>query len=97
MAPPAPRSRAWLPAHAGAALSAAFVAVLVIALLSYRSVVARAEAASTVNHTNEVEDHLHRFLSHVKDAETGQRGFLLTGVENYLDPYQLALGEITAE
>jgi len=95
--PPAPRSRALLPAPAFAALVAALVAVVVIGLLSYRSLAARSEAATAVNHTNDVEDHLHRFLSQVKDAETGQRGFLLTGAESYLDPYQVALGAIAAE
>ncbi|HMG56607.1 MAG TPA: CHASE3 domain-containing protein, partial [Kofleriaceae bacterium] len=100
MNPPAsiaPRSRAWLPAPALAALIASFVALVVIALLSYRSLAARTEAAEAVNHTNEVEDRLHRFLSAVKDAETGQRGFLLTGAESYLAPYQLALGDIAVE
>ena len=95
--PPAPRSRAWLPAPALAALAAAFVAVLVIAGLTYRALAARSDAASAVNHTNDVEDHLHRFLSGLKDAETGQRGFLLTGAERYLEPYQLALGDIAVE
>src|SRR3954465_967298 len=91
------RSRALLPLPAFAALVAAVVAVLVIAGLSYRSLAARAEAADAVNHTNEVQDHLHRFLSDMKDAETGQRGYLLTGVEHYLDPYHLALGGGTIE
>ncbi|HEX7837944.1 MAG TPA: CHASE3 domain-containing protein, partial [Kofleriaceae bacterium] len=94
---PAPRSRKILPASATAALSAAVVAILVIALLSYRSLAARSEAAGAVNHTNDVEDHLHRFLSDVKDAETGQRGFLLTGAEHYLTSYQLSLGAIPSE
>src|SRR4051794_26529138 len=84
------RSRALLPLPAFAALVAAVVAVLVIAVLSYRSLAARAEAADAVNHTNEVQDHLHRFLSEIKDAETGQRGFLLTGSDAYLEPYEKA-------
>ena len=87
---PAPRSRAILP-------PAAIVAIAVIGALSYRSLLARSGAAEAVTHTNEVEDHLHRFLSSVKDAETGQRGFLLTGAEHYLAPYQLALGAIPDE
>jgi signal transduction histidine kinase/DNA-binding response OmpR family regulator len=95
--PVAPRSRASLPPQALAALTAAFAALLVIAALSYRALAARAEAADAVNHTNDVEDQLHRFLSAVKDAETGQRGFLLTGFERYLEPYQVALGNIPVE
>ena len=30
----------------------------------------------------------------LKDAETGQRGFVLTGEERYLEPYHAAIGEI---
>src|SRR5690349_16325535 len=95
--PIAPRSRAWLPLPALAALIAAGIAVLVIAGQSFRALAERSEAAEAVNHTNEVQDHLHRFLSAMKDAETGQRGFLLTGEESYLGPYLLALGDITTE
>ena len=94
---PAPRSRAWLPRPALAALVSALVAVAVIAAVTYRSLEARNTAAVAVDHTEQVEDHLHRFLSEMKDAETGQRGFLLTDAERYLDPYQLALGNIAAE
>ncbi|MEO7734159.1 MAG: response regulator, partial [Kofleriaceae bacterium] len=93
----APRSRALLPLPAFAALTAAVVAVLLIAALTYRSLAARAEAATAVNHTNEVEDHLHRFLSQIKDAETGQRGYLLTNASSYLEPYNAALGSIPIE
>lgn len=32
-------------------------------------------------------------LSNVQDAETGQRGYLLTGEESYREPFQSALGE----
>ncbi|HYE01121.1 MAG TPA: CHASE3 domain-containing protein [Alphaproteobacteria bacterium] len=32
-----------------------------------------------------------RFLGSVRDAETGQRGYLLTGEDRYLEPYRLAL------
>ena len=94
---PAPRSRALLPIAAFSAIAAALVAVLFIALLISRSLAARSEAADAVNHTNEVQDHLHRFLSAIKDAETGQRGYLLTGEASYLEPYRLALGVLPLE
>jgi signal transduction histidine kinase len=37
---------------------------------------------------------LNRVLQHVLDAETGQRGYLLTGDPRYLDPYNVAIAEI---
>ena len=40
---------------------------------------------------------LESFLSAMKDAETGQRGYLLTGDEPYLEPYNNALQVVGAE
>ncbi|MGF1719652.1 diguanylate cyclase [Vibrio kyushuensis] len=51
-----------------------------------------------VNHTNSVIYHSQLLLSAMKDAETGQRGFLLTINPEYLEPYHVgrieALGEV---
>src|SRR6476620_2738438 len=33
----------------------------------------------------------------VKDAETGQRGFIITGAENYLEPFDQAAKRLPAE
>jgi PAS domain S-box-containing protein len=38
---------------------------------------------------------LERFVSALKDTETGQRGYLLTGDERYLEPYQVGRGEVS--
>jgi PAS domain S-box-containing protein len=35
-----------------------------------------------------------RFVSALKDTETGQRGYLLTGDEEYLKPYNVGRGEV---
>jgi|GEM_PF-5535638 len=40
-----------------------------------------------VTHTYRVLNGTANFLSTVKDAETGQRGFIITGEEQYLEPY----------
>ena len=47
-----------------------------------------------VSHTNEVILGSERFLSHLKDAETGQRGFLLTANISYLTPYDIGINEV---
>jgi signal transduction histidine kinase/CheY-like chemotaxis protein/CHASE3 domain sensor protein len=65
----------------------AVVAVAIIALLSYQSLQATAASAANLSQTIEVLGHLEGLLSTLKDAETGQRGFLLTGEESYLVPY----------
>src|SRR5215210_3461936 len=35
-----------------------------------------------------------RVLSLVKDAETGQRGYVITGQDRYLEPHEIALNSI---
>jgi signal transduction histidine kinase/CheY-like chemotaxis protein/CHASE3 domain sensor protein len=65
----------------------AVVAVAIIALLSYQSLQATAASAANLSQTIEVLGRLEGLLSTLKDAETGQRGFLLTGEESYLAPY----------
>ena len=42
-------------------------------------------------------NHLYALGSTVKDAETGERGYLLTGDKTYLAPYNAALTRIRAE
>lgn len=44
-----------------------------------------------VTHTHEVLTVLEAVTSEIKDAETGQRGHLLTSKETYLEPYNSAL------
>ena len=47
-----------------------------------------------VAHTHQVRTELADLLSELKDAETGQRGYVITGDESYLEPYKSALGAI---
>jgi signal transduction histidine kinase/CheY-like chemotaxis protein/CHASE3 domain sensor protein len=65
----------------------AVLAVAIIALLSYQSLQATTTTAANLTQTIEVLGRLEGLLSTLKDAETGQRGFLLTGEESYLAPY----------
>jgi CheY-like chemotaxis protein/CHASE3 domain sensor protein len=48
-------------------------------------------------HSHEVILTLDRLLSEAQDAETGQRGFLLTGNERYLEPYTAAVSAISTK
>src|SRR5207249_5025185 len=49
-----------------------------------------------VAHTHEVIGELEALLSTLKDAETGQRGYLLAQDEKYLQPYDDALRQVDA-
>jgi CheY-like chemotaxis protein/CHASE3 domain sensor protein len=47
-----------------------------------------------VSHTHTVLEELDTLLSGLTDAETGERGFIITGDEAYLEPYNNALSTI---
>jgi methyl-accepting chemotaxis protein len=70
------------------------VVLLVIAVIGYRTTAGLVENDGLVSHSYEVQNRLTDLLSELKDAETGQRGYVITGDPAYLEPYQAALGEI---
>jgi len=78
-------------------LGASVLAVLFIALFSYRSLNSRAESANRVTESLHIIERLESALSTLKDAETGQRGFLLTGNESYLAPFNDAKTSLGTE
>jgi CheY-like chemotaxis protein len=82
-----PRAGAPLPPGPLLGFVVAVAAVAFIALLTYRSLETRSMAAKRVTHTLQVMDQLETILSLTKDAETGQRGYLLTGEDTYLEPF----------
>jgi len=47
-----------------------------------------------VVHTHQVLTQVQETLSLLKDAETGQRGFLITGERPYLEPYESAVRQV---
>ncbi len=59
----------------------------VVSVSSFRGQVRNEEGEKWVEHTFEVIQNLDSILSALIDAETGERGYLLTGTEAYLDPY----------
>jgi PAS domain S-box-containing protein len=57
----------------------------------------RIDSQRKMSDTLLVLQHLEDFLSLLKDAETGQRGYLLTGDASYLKPYSDALSQVQME
>jgi CHASE3 domain sensor protein len=47
-----------------------------------------------VAHTHQVMTQIKETLSLLKDAETGQRGYLITGDQRYLEPYESAVKQV---
>ena len=62
-----------------------------VALLSFRSTQEVVSSSSLVAHTYQVLGEFANIRSDLKDIETGQRGFLVTGEVRYLEPYDKAL------
>jgi CheY-like chemotaxis protein/signal transduction histidine kinase len=73
------------------------VAVAIIALFSYKSLQSRETTADLVTHTVRVLERIQTLMSSLKDAETGQRGYLLTGDERYLVPFVDAKSALPGE
>ncbi|HSF72653.1 MAG TPA: CHASE3 domain-containing protein, partial [Microcoleus sp.] len=74
------------------------VALLILnAATSYRNTLKLVENERWVSHTHQVLTELEATLSTLKDAETGQRGYLLTGEERYLEPYHSAIARINQQ
>ncbi|MEO7996238.1 MAG: CHASE3 domain-containing protein [Gemmatimonadaceae bacterium] len=69
------------------AVTAVAVLVLIVGSLGVFLVSEYRGAAKLVSHTLEVQKTLAHLLQRLTDAETGQRGFLLTKDEDFLDPY----------
>jgi PAS domain S-box-containing protein len=65
--------------------------MLSLGIYSYRNLSATHEANRLEKHTYLVILELKELLSAVKDAESGQRGYLITGYRQYLEPYQHAV------
>ncbi len=68
--------------------------VLTNAIVSYRSVRRVAVNNERVLKNTRVLAEMQEVLSAMQDAETGQRGYIITGRENYLEPYYKARGSI---
>ena len=86
-----------LPPRTFAGFAAAIVTVLLIAFFGYRSLDNEAESTALTNHSLEVIQRVDGLLSSLKDAETGQRGYLLTDREDYLEPYNTARAAIPGQ
>ena len=86
-------NRALVPAL----LSTAILVVSLNAWFAFRSVNILLDNERLIQHTWQVIYQVERIMSSAKDAETGNRGFLITGDVNYLEPYTIALAELPKE
>ncbi len=84
-----PLSRASIWAALGLAVGLAFF--VISGAVAYRNIQSLRDSDEAIRHTHSVLMALDELLSATQDAETGQRGYLLTGSRAYLEPYDSAV------
>ena len=65
---------------------ALFVLVF-ISSVSYKHTISLSESSDLLDHSYKIQIHLEKLLSYLKDAETGQRGFIISKDTLFLQPY----------
>jgi PAS domain S-box-containing protein len=78
----------------GLTLAISATVLLIAGAASYRSMVALTTATAALVQSKDTALALEHSLSVLRDAETGQRGYLLTQSPEYLEPYQRALADL---
>jgi two-component sensor histidine kinase/CHASE3 domain sensor protein len=90
--PTIPALRARLRSATTTVIAIGVVAVAIV-LAAWINLQAQ-QAAERVSRAIAVRESSERFLGHLRDAETGQRGYLLTGSASYLEPFTDGVGAV---
>lgn len=64
--------------------------LLFISSVSYKHTIALKESTELLFHSNSIQIKLEQLLSYIKDAETGQRGYIISKDTIFLQPYNNA-------
>lgn len=81
----------------GAGFALALLILIAIGITAYRSTVTLIANSEKVAHTHKVISQLENVLSLMKDIQSGQRGYVITGEDPYLESYQVAVNTIDQE
>ena len=77
-------------------LVSSIVPIAAVGFISYQQTAEVLEAKARSEQEFSVKNELKEVLGLVRDAETGTRGYIITGKEDYLDPYIKATAKIEA-
>jgi signal transduction histidine kinase/CheY-like chemotaxis protein/CHASE3 domain sensor protein len=97
IAPTSAGPKAGLDGRITFGLAVAILFFLVSGWIAYANISVLRDDTDKIQHSHAVIASLDELLSTVQDAETGQRGYLLTGNDKYLAPYEDALARVTPE
>ncbi|WP_152188639.1 methyl-accepting chemotaxis protein [Georgenia satyanarayanai] len=79
-----------------AGYAAALALMAVIGVVSFTNTASLVTNSGWVEHTHEVLNKAEEVLSSLTDAEAGQRGYVITGEDAYLEPYTAARDSVGA-
>lgn len=80
-----------------AGFGAALAILISVGIVSYRNMVRDEKDRLWVNHTHLVLEKMDAVLTDLLDAETGERGYILTGEESFLEPYTHAIEHVNPD
>jgi methyl-accepting chemotaxis protein len=84
----------------GLKIATAFVVVLllivIMSIISFQNISRYSENSEWLLHTEEVLHEIELLSGALIDAETGQRGYIITGNEGYLEPFNNAVSRLSA-
>ena len=73
------------------------VVVLILGAVTFDGIRRAAQSRALVAHTRDIIDRAQSTLSALQDAETGERGFLITGDASYLEPYDRGVSSLATD
>jgi CheY-like chemotaxis protein/signal transduction histidine kinase/CHASE3 domain sensor protein len=76
---------------------ASAVILIAVAVYSFSNSQKFVQSASWVSHTQEVKYEFQKVLAYIIDAEAGERGYIITGKEAYLEPYNNTKANLLTE
>jgi len=71
----------------------AVLLLIAIGWVSYLGTYRLIDTSHRISHAHEILQAIDAVISAIKDAETGQRGYLLTSKEEYLEPYNAGVAQ----
>jgi len=78
----------------GVSFAICFLMLLSFGWVTFQATDTLTKTSYAVAHSQKILEELSSFQSTLKDAETGQRGYLLTGKDSYLEPHRAAVAAL---
>lgn len=71
------------------------ISSIILGIVSFQTITKLMSSVGLNTHSYNVIEQQKQLMSTLQDAERGQRGFIITGAERYLEPYNLAVKSVS--